>query len=157
MPSCFCPTAAAAPTRSATWIGVFGDARFRRELLDACGNEHVQRFWRNIASRPGARRRLENIAPYIVSKLTQFVGNPVISPIVCARESTIDFNRILDSGGVCLVNLAKGLVGHHEAEILGGMFTTALLSAALARAGRARERAARCASTSTSSRATRAK
>lgn len=117
---------------------VFGDARFRRELLETCGNEHVQRFWRNIATKAGGEAALENIAPYIVSKLTQFVGNPVISPIVCAQESTIDFNRIMDSGGVCVVNLAKGRVGTTEAEILGGIFTTALFSAALSRAGRGR-------------------
>lgn len=117
---------------------VFGDARFRRELLDTCGNEHVCRFWRNIATKAGGEAGLENIAPYIVSKLTQFVGNPVISPIVCAQESTIDFNRILDAGGVCVVNLAKGSVGVTEAEILGGMFTTALFSAALSRTDRTR-------------------
>jgi hypothetical protein len=62
----------------------------------------------------------------------------LISPIVCSQKSTIDFNRILDTGGVCLVNLAKGRVGTTEAEILGGMFTTAPFSAALGRAGRTR-------------------
>lgn len=117
---------------------VFGDARFRRELLEQCSNEHVRRFWRNIATRAGGDAALENIAPYIVSKLTQFVGNPVISPIVCARESTIDFGEVLDSGGVCIINLAKGRVGATEAEILGGIFTTALFSAALARSSRTR-------------------
>lgn len=117
---------------------VFGDARFRRDLLETCSNEHVIRFWRTIATKAGGEAGLENIAPYIVSKLTQFVGNPVISPIVCAQESTIDFNRILDAGGVCVVNLAKGTVGTTEAEVLGGMFATSLFSAALARAGQAR-------------------
>jgi hypothetical protein len=118
---------------------VFGDARFRRELLESCRNEHVCRFWRDIATKAGGDAALENVAPYIVSKLTQFVGNPVIGPIVCARESTIDFNEILDSGGVCIVNLAKGRVGTTEAQIMGGIFTTALFSAALARSGQSRE------------------
>lgn len=113
---------------------VFGDAFFRKDLLDRCDNEHVRRFWRNIATKAGGEAALENIGPYIVSKLTQFVGNPVISPIVCARESTIDFRDVLASGGVCIVNLAKGKVGATEAEILGGMLTTALFSAALERA-----------------------
>ena len=117
---------------------VFGDVRFRRELLEQCSDDHVRRFWRNIATRAGGEASLENIAPYIVSKLTQFVGNPVISPIVCSLHSKIDFSEVLDSGGACLVNLAKGQVGTTEAEILGGIFTTALFSAALARSSRSR-------------------
>ena len=113
---------------------VFGEAPFRRELLENCRNDQVKGFWRNIAVKAGGEAALENIAPYIVSKLTQFVGNPVINPIVCAKKSTIDFSEILETGGSCLVSLAKGKVGATEAELLGGIFTTALFSAALARA-----------------------
>lgn len=112
---------------------VFGDARFRRDLLSKCDNPQVTRFWRDIATRAGGEASLENVAPYIVVKMNQFTTNPILKQILCSPTSSIDFSEIFDRGGVCLVNLAKGQIGETESEILGAVFATSIFSAALAR------------------------
>ncbi len=112
---------------------VFGDARFRRELLERCKDEMVVRFWQDIATKAGGESALENITPYIVCKLTQFTGNPLIRPIICARHSSLNFDTVMSPGGLCLVNLAKGSVGDVDAALIGAIVTTRLFAAILAR------------------------
>ncbi|WP_298572028.1 type IV secretion system DNA-binding domain-containing protein [uncultured Aliiroseovarius sp.] len=113
---------------------VFSDSSFRRDLLSRCDDEMVVRFWNGIALKAGGDASLENIAPYIVSKLTQFTGNPVVRPIITSRHSTLDFDAVLNDGVPCLVNLAKGAVGETDSMLLGGIIVIRLFAAAMARA-----------------------
>ena len=113
---------------------VFSSREYRCHLLSQCENETVSRFWRDIATRAGGEASLENIAPYICSKLTQFTGNPVIRPIIARRCSTLDWPTALSEGRPVLINLAKGRVGGPDAALVGGLVTTRLFAAALARA-----------------------
>jgi hypothetical protein len=77
---------------------------------------------------------LENLAPYITCKLTQITGSPLLSPILGATSSTLDFQDIMSRGNICLINLAKGEVGGKDASFAGGLLTTKLAMAAQARA-----------------------
>lgn len=113
---------------------VFGDSAFRRNLLDKCEDAQIVSFWRNIAQKAGGDASLENIAPYITSKLVQLSGNAVVRPIVCSPHSTLDLPAALAEGRTVLVNLAKGLVGGPDAAIIGGIVTIRLFAAAMARA-----------------------
>ena len=119
---------------------VFTDAKWRREALERCTDPNVHRFWRGIATRAGGDAALENIAPYIVSKLTQFTGNPALRPVLCARRSSLDFAAAMAEGRPCLVNLAKGAVGEADAALMGALVTTKLFGAALQRAALPRDR-----------------
>lgn len=112
---------------------VFGDSRYRSDLLARCSDETVVSFWRNIALPAGGEAHLDNIAPYIVAKLVRLSGNPLIRPIVCTPHSTLDIPAALASGKVVLVNLAKGLVGAPDAAMLGGIITIRLFAAAMGR------------------------
>ncbi len=113
---------------------VFGDRAYRLGLLDKCSDPTVVSFWKNIAHRAGGDLSIENISPYITSKLNQLSGNPLVRPIVCSPRSTLDFSVALAEGRSVLVNLAKGLVGGTDAGIVGGIITIRLLAAAMARA-----------------------
>lgn len=113
---------------------VFSDPAYRRELLDACEDEAIVRFWRGIALKAGGEAALENIAPYITSKLTQFTGNPLMHRIVSAPRSSLDFAGEMARGEARLIALGKGALGETDAELLGGLIVTRLFSAALARA-----------------------
>ena len=113
---------------------VFGDSAFRRELLETCSDPQVVSFWKNIAHKAGGDASLQNIAPYITSKLAQIAGNPLVRPIVCTPRTTLDLPGALAEGRTVLVNLAKGLVGGKDAAILGGIVTIRLFAAAMARA-----------------------
>jgi len=113
---------------------VFGDSAYRRNLLDKSEDAQIVSFWRNIALKAGGDASLENIAPYITSKLVQLSGNAVVRPIVCSPHSTLDLPAALAEGRSVLVNLAKGLVGGPDAAIIGGIVTIRLFAAAMARA-----------------------
>lgn len=113
---------------------VFGEASYRRSLLDRCQDPQVVRFWRNIAVKAGGEAALENVAPYICSKLSQLTGNALLAPIITARQTTVDFAGAMARGEIVLVNLAKGLVGDHESSLLGALITIRIFSAAMARA-----------------------
>jgi len=87
---------------------VFGDAAFRRDLLEKCVDPQVVSFWQNIALKAGGDLSLQNVAPYITSKLAQIAGNPLVRPIVCTPRTTLDLPAALAEGRTVLVNLAKG-------------------------------------------------
>lgn len=112
---------------------VFGDGHYRRGLIDRCTDPSVVSFWKNIAQKAGGEASLENIAPYVTSKLSQLAGNPLLRPILCSPRTTLDLPRALAEGRTVLVNLAKGLTGS-DAGILGGIVTIRLFAAAMERA-----------------------
>jgi len=112
---------------------VFAEPAYRRSLLERCADPQVVRFWKEIATKAGGEAALENIAPYICSKLTQFTGNPLLRPIITAPRTTLDFPGAMHRGDTVLVNLAKGLIGEHDSALLGGLITIRIFCAAMAR------------------------
>ena len=122
---------------------VFGDPKYRADLLANCKDEMVVRFWKQTAVRAGGEAALENIAPYIVSKLTQFTGSPLIRPIIDGSRTKVNFGRIFDDRGILLINLAKGVVGETDAALVGTLFTIDLFATALARTSVRRHERAR--------------
>jgi hypothetical protein len=77
---------------------------------------------------------LENVAPYIVCKLSQITGNPLVRRMIEARRSTLDLRAVMDRGGVALVKLAKGLIGEYNAKLLATLLVIRIAQAAMARA-----------------------
>lgn len=113
---------------------VFADDAFREELIEACAGRPVADFWRGIAGKVTHQDySLKNMAPYIVSKLTQFTSNALIRPII-AQPGSIDFRRLMDEGRIVLVNLAKGLLGELDSALLGMLVLGKIYLAALSRA-----------------------
>lgn len=115
---------------------IFHDTSFRRICLDNCPDENIVRFWTGTALRAGGDAALENIAPYIVSKLTQFTGNPLIRPILSGEANPIEFGAALDAGQSIFINLAKGRVGTTDAALVGALVTIQIFNALLARCDR---------------------
>ena len=114
---------------------VFTDRRFRKKLLEDCTDEHVWRFWEGIAQRVTNHEiSLESIAPYIVSKLAQYVGNPMLRPILCASHSSVNFFDAMQRGDVFFANLSKGILGESDSRLMGALLTTKIFAAAMRRA-----------------------
>ena len=112
---------------------VFNDRPFQKWLIEHCDDEQVLSAWEGIIKRTTySEISLENVAPYIVAKLTQITGNPLLEPVLAARESTLDFGQIIRSGGICLINLASGTVGEKDAAFAGGVLSIRLAMAARA-------------------------
>jgi hypothetical protein len=85
------------------------------------------------AEKAGGEASLANMVPYITSKLTTFIANDIMRPIIAQQESGIDFREIMDSGKILLVNLSKGKIGEINAKLLGMVIVGKLLMAALSR------------------------
>lgn len=109
------------------------DPAYRSRLLKTCGDPVIRRFWEVEFSGFDTRFRTEAISP-IQNKIGALLGSPVIRNILGQPTSTIDIAKIMDGGGVLIVNLSKGRIGEGPAHLLGASLTTAIAQAAEARA-----------------------
>ncbi len=112
---------------------VLSDESFRRMKLRKCANPVVKDFWTKEAEKAGGEASLQNMVPYITSKLTPFVANDLMRPIIAQQESTINFRDAMDHEKILIVNLSKGKIGEVNAQLLGMIIIGKLLMAALAR------------------------
>ncbi len=112
---------------------VFRDIEFRKQKIKQCKDATVIDFWEKEAEKAGGDASLENIAPYITSKLTTFISNDIMRPIISQQKSTFDFREIMDGEKILLVNLSKGKIGEINSHLLGMIIVGKLLMAALSR------------------------
>ncbi len=112
---------------------VFRDEVFRKDKLKRCKDMTVVDFWQKEAEKAGGDASMENIAPYITSKLVTFVSNDMMRPIISQQHSTIDFRKVMDEGKILLVNLSKGKIGEINSKLLGLVVVGKLLMSALSR------------------------
>jgi len=112
---------------------VMADARFRRSKLEKATNPTVISFWKEIATKAGGEASLENVVPYIVSKIDPLTANDYIRPIIGQQKSAFNFRQIMDERKILLVNLSKGRLGEINANLIGMIFVGKILMAALSR------------------------
>lgn len=112
---------------------VLADEEFRRFKLSRCKNQTVVDFWKKEAEKAGGEAALANIVPYITSKLTSFISNDMMRPIIGQQKSAFNLREIMDKQKILLVDLPKGLVGEMNAYLLGMILVGKILMAALSR------------------------
>lgn len=112
---------------------VLADEDFRKMKLEKCMNPVVRDFWLKEAEKAGGEAALANMVPYITSKLTTFISNDMMRPIIAQQKSTLNFREIMDSGKILLVKLSKGKIGEINAHLLGMVVVGKILMNALAR------------------------
>jgi len=112
---------------------VLADSEFRKYKLSKCKNYVVKNFWQKEAEKAGGEAALANMVPYITSKLTQFISNDTMRPIIGQQKSSINFREIMDSRKILLVNLSKGRIGEMNAYLLGLVIVGKILVSSLSR------------------------
>jgi hypothetical protein len=112
---------------------VLADEDFRRLKLSRCHNQTVVDFWRKEAEKAGGEAALANIVPYITSKLTSFISNDMMRPIIGQQKSAFNLREVMDRQKILLIDLPKGLVGEMNAYLLGMILVGKILMAALSR------------------------
>ncbi len=112
---------------------VLADEEFRRYKLSKCTNPIVRDFWMKEAEKAGGEASLANMVPYITSKLTTFISNDMMRPIIAQQKSTLNFRELMDDGKIVLINLSKGKIGEINARLLGMVIVGKILMAALSR------------------------
>ncbi len=113
---------------------VLADENFRRYKLSKCKNPTVIDFWQKEALQAGGEAALANMVPYITSKLTPFIANDLMRPIIASQKSSFDFRKIMDEKKILVVNLSKGKLGEINSRLLGMIIVGKILIAALSRA-----------------------
>jgi hypothetical protein len=113
---------------------VLSDPTFRNLKLSRCADPTVVDFWRKEAEKAGGDAALANVVPYITSKLTSFISNDMMRPIIGQQTSSFNLRDIMDEGKILLINLPKGIVGEMNAYLLGMIIVGKILMAALSRA-----------------------
>lgn len=112
---------------------VLSDPEFRQMKLDRCDTQTVVDFWRKEAEKAGGEAALANVVPYVTSKLTSFVANDTMRPIIGQQKSSFNLRDIMDTKKILLVDLAKGMIGEMNAYLLGMILVGKILMAALSR------------------------
>jgi len=112
---------------------VLADEKFRRLKLKNCRNKTVVDFWVNEAEKAGWEAALANIVPYITSKLTSFISNDMMRPIIGQQHSAFNLRDVMDKQKILLIDLPKGTVGEMNAYLLGMIVVGKILMAALSR------------------------
>lgn len=112
---------------------VLADEDFRNYKLSKTKNPTVKDFWEKEATKAGGEASLQNMVPYITSKLTQFISNDIMRPIISQQKSSFNFKKIMDEKKILLINLAKGKIGDLNSNLLGMIIVGKILMASLAR------------------------
>jgi len=106
---------------------------FRHSLLEKTPNPMVREFWEKEAEKAGGELALANVAPYINSKLSPFLADDLVRPIIGQKKSSLDFRKVMDEGKILIINLSKGLLGDTNSYLLGMIGVGKLMMASFSR------------------------
>ena len=128
------------PPTFLTAIEILRNKDYRNFLLDGCARSHlgndfggeVARFFAAAAATTGDQS-FANWVPYVSSKLTRLISNPVMRKVFCTPKRSFDIRRAIDEQRIVLVNLNKGDLGDQDARMLGMLLTKNIFDAALSR------------------------
>jgi hypothetical protein len=112
---------------------VLADEDFRNFKLSKCTSQDVKDFWLKEALKAGGEASLANMVPYITSKLTPFIYNDYMRPIIGQQKSAFDVREVMDGQKILILKLSKGKIGDLNAYLIGMVLVGKILMAALAR------------------------
>lgn len=113
---------------------VLSDENFRKYKISKCKTPTVRDFWTKEAQKAGGEASLANMVPYITSKLTPFIANDFIRPVISQQKSAFNFRQAMDEGKLIFCSLNKGKLGDISAYLVGMIVIGKILMAALSRA-----------------------
>jgi len=114
-------------------IKLLTDRAYRQRVVQYISDDMVKRFWAIEFADWSERFDNEAIIP-LINKLSEFLSNPLLRNIFAQIENKIDFELIMNTQKVVLVNLSKGKIGEENANFFGSMFITKIYQAGLTRA-----------------------
>jgi len=116
----------------AEFLRMFTDERLRKLLKENITDSHVLRMIQ-MAETTGGDHALNNVVPYVTSKLNLFELDKGLRIITGQEEMRLNFDTIMDSGKVVLVNLGRGRFGESVASLLATQIICRIKMASLKR------------------------
>lgn len=90
-------------------------------------------FWDKEMAKTSDFHKSEMLG-YLISKVGRFIENSMMRNIIGQSRSGFNFREVMDNKKILLVNLAKGLVGEINSNMLGMIIVSKLQMAAMERA-----------------------
>jgi hypothetical protein len=112
---------------------MFTDDAFVKKYLRYVQDPVVRGYWEKEMAKTSDFHKSEQLG-YMISKVGRFVENGMMRNIIGQSHSGFSFRDVMDNKKILLVNLAKGLVGEINANLLGMIIVSKLQMAALERA-----------------------
>src|SRR4030042_2441034 len=113
---------------------MFTDKEFRDFKISKVTDPAVRQFWVQEFAQSQRGQQSADMLSYVISKIGRFLSNEMMRNIVGQRESAFDIREVMDKKKVLLVNLAKGLTGEINSNLLGFILVSKIQMAALSRA-----------------------
>jgi len=113
---------------------MFTDKKFREYKLSKVTDPAVRQFWIQEYAQSQRGQQSADMLSYVISKLGRFLSNEMMRNIVGQKDSAFDIRDIMDNKKILLVNLAKGLTGEINSNLLGFILVSKIQMAALSRA-----------------------
>ncbi|MFD9735697.1 type IV secretory system conjugative DNA transfer family protein [Umezawaea sp. NPDC059074] len=105
---------------------------FRQRACDQISDDVLKGFWSWYDNLSEASRA-QVIAP-LMNKVRGFLLRPFVRAAIAGGPSTIDMDNILDTGGICLVRIARDALGMETARLVGSIVVARTWQAATRRA-----------------------
>ena len=114
-------------------LRLYADKPFRKSVVATIRNPVVKSYWRDEFEKYQDRQRAEVVAP-VQNKLGGLLTDPHLYRALVTPEIPISFRKLMDEGGILIVNLAKGRLGPESADVLGSIMVATIGMAAMSRA-----------------------
>lgn len=109
---------------------IFTSPSFREDIAYGAEQETLREFWQKEF--PSIEKGAVNP---IINKLSALLSpTSPLERLFSRPENDLNFSEIMNTGKILIVNLSKGLLGDEPSRLLGGLITTGIQQAALARA-----------------------
>ncbi len=112
---------------------MFTDDSFVKKWTKKLRDPVVKAYWEKEMAKTSDFHKSEMLG-YLISKVGRFVENEMVRNIIGQTHSGFNFREIMDKKKILLVNLAKGLVGEINANLMGMIIVSKLQMTALERA-----------------------
>ena len=117
---------------------LLSDRDYRRSLARSLTNPFVRAYWLDEFEKYSPAFRAVVVAP-LQNKIGALLTDPLLFSILTGNENPIDLSRIMNRGGILLVNLEKGRIGEGPATILGSFLVSHIALAGLQRSSQTPE------------------
>ncbi|SEF27344.1 TraM recognition site of TraD and TraG [Amycolatopsis pretoriensis] len=105
---------------------------FRQRACDQIDDDVLRGFWSWYDALSEASRA-QVIAP-LMNKVRGFLLRPFVRAAIAGGTSTVDMDEVLNTGGICLVRIARDALGMETARLVGSIVVARTWQAATRRA-----------------------
>jgi hypothetical protein len=105
---------------------------FRHRACDQIKDDVLKGFWSWYDDLSEASRA-QVIAP-LMNKVRGFLLRPFVRAAIAGGQSTVDMDEVLNTGGICLVRIARDALGMETARLVGSIVVARTWQAATRRA-----------------------